>query len=62
MSITPPADSPYYQVNVADNFRYMDKEAEYVAGHFAAGEKAIAECKLIVERCLGSGLIARTRR
>ena len=45
-------DGPYYEVRVADNFRYMEKDAEYSAGFFSSGEEAIEKCKLIVERCL----------
>lgn len=45
-------DGPFYEIRVADNFRYMDKEAEYSAGFFSSGKEAIERCKLIVEGCL----------
>jgi hypothetical protein len=52
MNTARPADLPYYEVHVADNFCYMDKEAEYIAGLFPSGEEALAKCRVIVERCL----------
>src|SRR5687768_8091333 len=48
---TPP-DTPYYELRVADNFSYMDKEAEYSAGFFVSAEEVLAKCRIIVEQCL----------
>lgn len=42
-------ETPCYEVRVADNFRYMDKDAEYSAGFSLSDEEAIEKCKLIVE-------------
>lgn len=52
MKPTVPSGLPCYEVHVADNFRYMDKEAEYVSGAFATADEALAKCRYLVEICL----------
>ncbi|MCX7361932.1 MAG: hypothetical protein NTV97_08715 [Alphaproteobacteria bacterium] len=43
-----------YKVIVADNARYMDRDAHHAHGEFASLEAAIAACKRIVDDYLAS--------
>lgn len=43
-----------YKVIVADNARYMDRDAHHAHGEFATLEAAIAACKRIVDGYLAS--------
>jgi hypothetical protein len=44
--------APYYEVRVADNFWYRDKEKECSAGIFSSADAAIEKCRAIVDICL----------
>lgn len=43
-----------YAVRILDNFRFMDKNAEYNSGSFDTYEEAVSKCKAILDDFLES--------
>jgi hypothetical protein len=43
-----------YKIVVADNFHYMEEDAQYVAGRYESYDAAVAACRRLVDSSLAA--------